>query len=82
MVELIAKKEVAPDLGLSLVVWPSREVAEASQAALGTNWPLYYEERKKKALDLLSAGLSPGETAEELAIPRSTIQQWHRKAQA
>jgi hypothetical protein len=82
MLRLIAKKEVEPDVGLALVVWPTRSVAEASETAAGTDWPAYDEQTKRKALDLLSAGLSQGETAEELGTPRSTIQQWQRKARA
>ena len=82
VIRLIAKREIEPLEGLALVIAPSKEVAEASEAVAATGYLAYQEQTKQRAEALLDAGVSEREVAARVAVPRPTLRSWRHKQRA
>jgi hypothetical protein len=85
--KLIASRELAPEIALSLVVWPPARLEEASayrprQKASNTDRSprqRYSEDVRRRALELVDSGMSWGQAARELGVPKTTIGVWIKK---
>jgi DNA-binding CsgD family transcriptional regulator len=78
---MIAEKELDPFDGLARVLWPSRELREASlkRAADSAKAHFHPDALRRRGLELVAAGRSQREVADELGIPRTTVQMWVRR---
>lgn len=83
--ELIAAGEIDGDLGLSLVVWPSEQVAQASASVevrrVGKGrW--FFSDEREAAVEIVAGGLSAREVGERIGAHKQTVLGWVRASRS